>query len=355
MKIYAVIMAGGVGSRFWPRSTEKNPKQLLRIFGENTMIQDTVLRLDGIVENENIYIITNNIQKMKVVEQLPQLPQENIIAEPFGKNTAPCIGLAATLINAKDPDGVMVVLPADHLVKDVKEFQNTIKRAAEFAVQSNGLVTLGIRPDRPETGYGYIQFKEEEITEGVHEVNTFAEKPNLETAERFLSSGDFLWNSGMFIWKTTAILSALKEFMPELYEGMLKLKESIGTDDFYSTLTTVYGELTKISIDYGVMEKARNVYVLPCEFGWSDVGSWETVYNLSDKDENGNAISGDVFVSSTNNSYIFTEDKFTAVIGMEDVIVINNSDALLICKRENAQDVKQVVDYLKMKGKKELI
>lgn len=355
MNIYAVIMAGGVGSRFWPRSTEKNPKQLLTIFGGNTMIQDTVERLDGIVEKEHIFIITNNIQKMKVVEQLPYIPEDNVIAEPFGKNTAPCIGLASVLIKRKDPDSVMVVLPADHLIKNTDDFQQTIKQAAEYAYNSNGLVTLGIRPDRPETGYGYIQFKEEEVADRVHEVNTFAEKPNLDTAKRFIKAGDFLWNSGMFIWRTDVILAAIEEHMPELYDGLLKIEENIGRENFYEVLTNVYGQLTKISIDYGIMEKAKNVFVIPGDFGWSDVGSWETVYQLSDKDENGNAVSGDIYLSDTKNSYVFTEDKFTAVLGIEDVIIINNKDSLLICKRDMAQNVKQVVDYLKMNGKKELL
>jgi mannose-1-phosphate guanylyltransferase len=348
-------MAGGVGSRFWPRSTRTNPKQLLKIFGENTMIQDTVSRLKGLVSNENIFIITNKLQSMKIKEQLPQLPEENVVAEPFGKNTAPCIGLASVLIKRRDPDSVMVILPADHLIKDDEEFRNTIISAADFANRSGGLVTFGIMPDRPETGYGYIQFKEELVEDNVHEVNTFAEKPNLDTAKRFVSSGDFLWNSGMFIWRTDVILKAISDFMPELYRGLLQIEQACDTDAYEETLSTVYGRLTKISIDYGIMEKANNVFVIPCDFGWSDVGGWETVYQLSPKDEFGNVASGDVYLYDTKNSYVYSERDFTAVIGIEDAIIINNNNTLLVCKRENSQDVKQVVDYLKMNGKKELL
>ncbi len=355
MNIYAVIMAGGVGSRFWPRSTEQNPKQLLRIFGENTMIQDTVNRLDGLVEDQNIFVVTNKIQRAKIIDQLSQLPEENIIAEPFGKNTAPCIGLAATIIKAKDPDAVMVILPADHLIQNVEEFRRVIKLAAEFANKSKSLVTLGIKPDRPETGYGYIQFQEEPLENEIHKVYTFAEKPNLETAKRFIDSGDFLWNSGMFIWRADVILNYMEKLMPELYEGMCVVDKAIGQENFNDVVTEVYGQLTKISIDYGVMEKAKDVYVIPCEFGWSDVGSWETVYQLSEKDKDGNAAAGDVYLHKTKNSYVYSEGDFTAVIGLENVIVINNNNTLLVCNRDNVQDVKLVVDYLKMNGKKELL
>ncbi len=355
MKIYAVIMAGGVGARFWPRSTEKNPKQLLRIFGNNTMIQDTVNRLNGIVENENVFVITNRIQKIKIVSQLSEIPEENIIAEPFGKNTAPCIGLAATLIKRKDSDSVMVILPADHLIKDEEEFRKTILKAADFAYRSKGLVTLGIKPDRPETGYGYIQFDENKVEDNIHNVFTFAEKPNLETAKRFIAAGDFLWNSGMFIWRTDVILDEMKNLMPELYQGLEQIDSAIGQENYEETLTTVYGRLAKISIDYGIMEKAEKVFVIPCDFGWSDVGSWETVYQLSPKDDAGNVVSGDVYLYNTNNSYVFSESDFTAVIGLDDVIVINNDNTLLVCKRNNAQDVKLIVDYLRMNGKKELL
>jgi len=355
MELYAVIMAGGVGSRFWPRSRGKKPKQLIRIFGENTMIQDTVKRLEGLVANERILVITNKIQKLRIKEQLPQIPPENIIDEPFGKNTAACIGLASVIINSKCKDAVTLVLPSDHLIKDVEEFQNNLKIAAEFAYQHKGLVTIGIKPTRPETGYGYIQFNDEQAGKQIHKVLTFAEKPNLETANRFVEAGDFLWNSGMFIWRVDTILKEIKKYLPDLYYGLDEIKESIGTPDFEKVLTNVYGQLKSISIDYGVMENSSNVYITKSTFDWNDVGSWEAVYELSEKDMDSNAHFGDVYTIKTTGSYIYSPQKFTAVIGLENTVVINTSDALLICSRDNVQDVKLVVDYLKMNQKTDLI
>ncbi len=355
MELYAVIMAGGVGSRFWPRSREKKPKQLIRIFGENTMIQDTVNRLEGLVENDKILIITNKVQKIRIKEQLPQIPPENIIDEPFGKNTAACIGLASAIISKKNPDAVSLVLPSDHLIKDVEEFQNNLRNAAEFAYASKGLVTIGIKPTKPETGYGYIQYNEEQAGKEINKVLTFAEKPNLETAKSFIEAGDFLWNSGMFIWRVDSILKEIKKYLPDLFYGIEEIKESIDTPDFEKVLTNVYGQLKSISIDYGVMENSSIVYITKSRFDWSDVGSWEAVYELSEKDNDNNAHMGDVYTVKTNGSYIYSPQKFTAVIGLENSVVINTNDALLICNRDMVQDVKLVVDYLKMNQKTDLI
>ena len=348
MNLYAVIMAGGIVSRFWPRSKKKTPKQLLKIFGERTMIQETVKRLEGIVENKNIYVITNKIQKTGVLTQLSQLPVENIIDEPFGRNTAACIGLASVLIEKKNPDAVMLVLPADHIINGKKEFHDTLLKAAEFANESKGLVTIGIPPSRPETGYGYIQIDEEPVTGGVFKVLTFAEKPNYATAVRFIESGDFFWNSGMFIQRTDVILDEMKLHMPELHEGLIKIKDAIGTKEYMEVLTNVYGRLKKISIDYGIMEKSKKVYLTKGNFKWSDVGSWEAVYELSEKDENKNAKVGKVYTESSVNSFIYSPDKFVALIGVENLIVINQDDSLLICRRDKAQDVKNVIDFLKI-------
>lgn len=349
MKTYAVIMAGGVGSRFWPRSRERMPKQLLRIFGENTMIQDTVNRIKNVVPSENIFIVTNRIQKDEIKRQLPEIPAENIIVEPFGRNTAACIGLSSVIINNFHPDAVTVVLPADHIIRDVDAFTNIMKKAIDFAYRSKGLVTIGIQPTRPETGYGYIQREEKEIEENIFKVKTFAEKPNYQTAEKFLESGDFLWNSGMFIWRVDVILEEIQKHMPDLFEGLQKLQKHLMKDDFQKQVELVYGMLRSISIDYGVMEKSERVYVIRSTFGWSDVGSWEEVYQLSHKDEYGNSIKGNCFIDDVKNSYIHSEDKFTAVLGLENIIVINTDDALLVANRTHSQDVRKVVDYLKMK------
>lgn len=349
MELYAVIMAGGIGSRFWPRSRERKPKQLLKIFGEKTMIQETIERLDGLIEKDRIFIVTNKMQKAEIKNQLPDIPAEHIIDEPFGKNTAACIGLASILVEKMSKDAVTVILPADHVIANVKEFQDTVKCAAEYADKSKGLVTIGINPTRPETGYGYIQIDDKKVEDNVYQVMTFAEKPNYATAVRFLKAGDFMWNSGMFIWRVDAILREMKEHMPELHAGLDEIKASIGTTDFDRVLSAVYGQLKSISIDYGIMEKTRNVYLVKGNFPWSDVGSWAEVYNLADKDTDGNVIVGDIFTQNTSDSYLYSPKKFAAVVGVDNVIVINTSDTLLVCHKEKAQDVKSIIDYLKMK------
>jgi len=348
MKLFAIIMAGGVGSRFWPRSKKKIPKQLLKIFGENTMIQDTVERINSIVPNENILIVTNKVQKPGVQEQLPDIPEENIVVEPFGRNTAACIGLASIIIQQREPDAVTFVLPADHIIKDGDSFVNTLKVAANFAQNNPALVTIGIVPTRPETGYGYIQIDEESENQNVFKVLTFAEKPNYATAVNFINSGDFFWNSGMFIWKIETILNEIKQHMPDLYEGLHQIKEKINSPEYLTALASIYGQLRRISIDYGIMEKSENVFLVKGKFNWSDVGSWEAVYQLGEKDKDGNVKTGTIYTDMVLDSYIYSPEKFTAVIGLDDIIVINCNDALLICKRDKAQDVKNIIDYLKL-------
>lgn len=355
MKLYAVIMAGGVGSRFWPRSKKKLPKQLLKIFGDRTMIQSTVDRLSGLVDNENIYVITNELQREEVLRQLDKVPVENIIDEPFGRNTAACIGLASVIINKKDPQAVTVVLPADHIIREKDKFIETIENAAQFAYQSKGLVTIGINPTRPETGYGYIQINDKEVAKNIHKVYTFAEKPNYATALRFLESGDFLWNSGMFIWRVDAILDEIKNLMPDLYEGLIKIQSKISEPNFREELINVYGQLKKISIDYGIMEKSSKVFLTKGMFTWSDVGSWEEVYQLSEKNESGNALIGKVFTDMVADSYIYSPDKMTAVIGLDNIIVINHEDTVLVCRRDKAQNVKEIVDFLKINKMEEYL
>lgn len=354
MELFAIVMAGGVGSRFWPRSKQRKPKQLIRILGENTLIQDTVNRLDGIVKKENIFIVTNRLQKSRVREQLYNIPEENIIDEPFGKNTAPCIGLATMYIKKRSEDAVSIVLPADHIIHNTKEFSKTVLKAADYAKKSKALVTIGITPSYPETGYGYIQLDETETEKDIHKVLTFAEKPNIATARRFLEDGGFLWNSGIFVWSTDSILTEMKEYLPEHYSGLLEIEKAIGTENYETTLTQVYGRMKSISIDYGILEHSQKVFVTKGEFDWSDLGSWESVYELSPKDEEGNVKIGDVYLENTYGSYIFSPQKFTAVIGVEHLLIINTKDSLLICHRNNAQDVKHVVDHLRMNKRTDL-
>ena len=354
-------MAGGVGTRFWPRSREKSPKQLLEILGKGTMIQNTVKRLDGFIDLRNVLIVTNKTQKALVVKQLENLLEENILVEPVGRNTAPCIGLAALHAKHMDPSAVMVVLPADHVILDAAEFTRVLQLAVETAHTSGSLLTIGITPTQPETGYGYIQMFTEDgdhnpySAQGVYKVKTFAEKPNLQTAERFLVSGDFLWNSGMFIWRVDAILREIERCLPDLYTELMNIEPAIGTSQYQSALEKAYGILRGISIDYGVMEKAEKVYVIPGNFGWSDIGSWDEVYRLSGNDELGNSITGKVIQKDTNNSYIYSPERVVATIGVDDLIIVNTADALLICKRGKSQDVKEISDYLKRKQMNEYL
>lgn len=355
MKIFAVIMAGGVGSRLWPKSREASPKQLLHILGDGTMIQNTVARLQPLVPFEDIYVVTNRSQVEAIHQQTPQIPRENIIAEPFGRNTAPCVALTATILRDKDPEGVMVVLPADHWIQNVGEFQQKLRLACEAAQEMRCLVTMGIAPTRPETGYGYIQWLDRAdaanrfFDQGLRPVKTFAEKPDLATAQEFLESGDFLWNSGMFAWRVDTVIEEFQAYLPELMEQVESIHAAIGADYYADQLENVYGQIMPISIDYGIMEKSQRVYVTQCEFGWSDVGSWDETYRLSRKDTNGNSIVGDVVTIDTNNTFIRTAGKMIATVGVKDLIVIDTDDALLICHRGDSQRVQGVVDYLRRK------
>ncbi len=353
--VYALIMAGGVGSRFWPRSREKTPKQFLEIIQKGTMIQNTVHRVSTLVSPDHTLIVTNKVQKSMIVKQLPKIPAENVILEPIGRNTAPCIGLAALFIRRLDPDAVMLALPSDHIMQDEKEFQRVMRLAIWVAYESKNLVTIGIQPTRPETGYGYIQVVDDQEEEnpyssrGVHKVKTFAEKPNHETAKQFLKSGDFLWNSGMFIWKVDAILREIEHFLPDTWKELEKIDAAIGSDSYEHVVETAYRTIRNISIDYGVMEKANDVYVIPGNFGWSDVGTWDEVYRISGKDEHGNSVTGKTYLQGTKDSLIYAGNKFVGAIGVEGLIIIASDDAILICKKGESQDVKEIVDYLRRK------
>lgn len=359
--VYAVIMAGGVGSRFWPRSREKSPKQLLEIVGKGTMIQNTVERITPMISPHQILIVTNKVQKGMIVKQLPQLRPENVIVEPFGRNTAPCIGLAALFIRKLDPEAVMVVLPSDHVMQDEEEFRRVLGLAIWVAYESRKLVTVGVQPGRPETGYGYIQVVDDEdgsnpyADRGVYRVKTFAEKPNAATAQQFIQSGDFLWNSGMFVWRVDTILETIGKLLPEMADQLERVDDAIGTERYQHVIETAYGLIRGISIDYGVMEKARDVFVIKGNFGWSDVGSWDEVKRISGMDDMGNSIHGKVFLQNTRNTLVQAGNKFVATIDVEDLIVIATDDAVLICKRGESQKVKEVVDYLRRKQMNEYL
>ncbi len=348
--MYCVIMAGGSGTRFWPLSREKKPKQFLTIFGKRSLIQSTLMRFKPIVNWEDIYVVAKKTQEEEIKKHILEVPQENLLFEPFGKNTAPCIGLAAIVIQKKDPDGIMIVSPADHLVKKEAVFRRTVDAAVKLAGEKEGLVTIGISPDRPATGYGYIQVDERidliNKTE-VFSVKTFAEKPNLATAQRFLESGDFFWNSGIFIFQVSVFLKTLEEFLPDLYESLLEIQSHFGKSDYEEALQRVYKQIRGISIDYGVMEKAKNVYLVKGNFAWNDLGGWEQMHKLSPKDKNGNFTSGNIILLDTKNSYVHASGGVVAVLGLEDVVVVQEKGAILVCKRERGEEVKQIVELLK--------
>lgn len=343
-------MAGGIGSRFWPVSRRNSPKQFLDIVGEDTMIQATVQRLSGLIPPENCHVVTNADYVETTRKQLPGIPEENILAEPIGRNTAPCILYAALRLQQSDPDAVMVVLPADHRIGDVSAFQRVLQIGIDKASEQGALVTIGIEPTYPATGYGYIQYDSVQHTTeadtGAWYVKTFAEKPNEATAERFIDSGDFLWNSGMFIWRVDSILAAIEKHIPDVWDAFAGTGGAMGTDREASAVTRAYRSCPSISIDYGVMEHAEKVYVVPGNFDWNDVGDWKAVYDLSTKGRHGNAISGNAVVHDSGRCLVQAGDKLIALVGVHDLVVIDTADAVLICHRDASQQVKNVVDYL---------
>jgi mannose-1-phosphate guanylyltransferase len=342
-----VIMAGGKGERFWPKSRMELPKQLLNLTGNGTMIQETVWRLKKIAQPSQIYIVTGGMYVAKIAEQLPELPPENIIVEPEGRNTAPCIGLASIIIEKKDPGGVMAVLAADHVIQKPDLFCELLLQGSEVARETGGIVTLGIQPDRPETGYGYIKMGPQASgADNLFRVERFTEKPNLETAHDFLASGKYLWNSGMFIWKVATIRRAIADFMPDLHQGLETIRAAIGTDQYPEILAEQYSKFEKISIDYGVMERAPLVYVLPADIGWDDVGSWTALERLRAQDANGNVLPNENIVAIDLQNCIFetSGDKLVAAIGLSDIVYVETGDAVLICPKNRVQDVKKVLE-----------
>ncbi len=356
MKKTALIMAGGRGERFWPKSRKNLPKQFLSLTDDGkTMIQLTVERILPLVEMEDIYIATNRDYKALVQEQLPGLPEENILCEPVGKNTAPCIGLGAVHIARKYDDAVMFVLPSDHLIKYNTIFTATLSDAAAVAEQGENLVTLGITPDYPETGYGYIKFCPDKLLGRAFEVDRFVEKPDLETAKAYLATEQYLWNSGMFIWKVSSVLKNMEQFLPETYAGLKVIQAAIGTEEEDSVLEREFHAFKSESIDYGIMEKAKSIYILSGSFGWDDVGSWLAVERIRQSNEFGNVIAGNAVTVDTKNCIIQGADKLIATVGLEDLIVVDTKDALLICDKNSAGDIKKVLENLKICNRTEYL
>ena len=363
--VYVVIMAGGAGTRFWPWSREEHPKQFLPILTDRSMIQQTVDRLRPFVSSENIFIVTARSQVAQIQREVPQVPKRNLLVEPVGRNTAPCICLAALPIHRLDPEAVMVVLPADHAISDRREFLRTLGIAREFAAKKDFLITLGIRPTAPETGYGYIQkggilgqIKEAKV----FKAKAFREKPTLNKAKAYLRQGGYLWNTGIFIWKVGIFGEAVKKFLPQLHGDMLALGRVWGTSREKKVLRQVYERCQPISVDYGIMEKANNVALIEAQFGWNDVGSWSALWNIRPKDPYSNAcIPGKqldgtkILAINSSGCLIRGEKKLIAVLGMKDTVVVEAGDVFLVCPRNQSQQVRRILEELKKKGWKEYL
>lgn len=350
---YCVIMAGGIGSRFWPMSRNAKPKQFLDILGNGkTLIQQTFERLTKICPPENVFIVTNEDYTKQVLEQLPLIKQEQILSEPARKNTAPCIAYASHKIFNLNPEATLIIAPSDHVILDDTKFINAVTKGFDFARKNDCILTLGIQPSRPDTGYGYIQFIDEKTTEEnkIIKVKTFTEKPNLEMAKFFISSGEFLWNSGIFMSNAKTMVAAVKEHLPELSTLFEEGSSIYNTENEHQYIEKIYPLCTNISIDFGVMEKAKNVFVLSTEFGWSDLGTYGSLYEHIKHDKNDNAIVGkNVMVYDSKNCMInMPKNKLVVIQGLEDYIVVESDNVLLICKKEDEQNIRQYVSDVRL-------
>ncbi|NCD42138.1 MAG: mannose-1-phosphate guanylyltransferase [Bacteroidia bacterium] len=352
---YGVIMAGGVGTRFWPMSLTARPKQFIDILNTGeTLIQQTFNRMTRVIPPENIFVVTSKMYANTVAEQLPAINVDNILCEPIRRNTAPCIAYAMHKIALKNPKAAMVVAPSDHIILKEDVFEEVILNALHAAVHNNWLLTLGIKPSRPDTGYGYIQFDESDTNDGegnIFKVKSFTEKPELDLAKAFLQSGDFLWNSGIFVWSLPAILEAFTIWLPEISQIIARGKAWFYTPDEQSFIDKAFPTCKAISIDYGIMEKASNVYVHRADFGWSDLGTWGSLYENLSRDENGNAIVGkQVMAYDTKNSVIHVpNEKLVIIQGIDDAIIVENENILLICKKEDEQKLRFIVEDVRRK------
>jgi mannose-1-phosphate guanylyltransferase len=350
---YCVIMAGGIGSRFWPMSRHSHPKQFIDVLGiGRTLLQHTYDRFLKLCPKENIFVVTNDVYIPLVQEQLPELERNQILGEPVRRNTAPCVAYASYKIRNINPNANIVVAPSDHIILKEDAFLEAIERSMKFTSTHDALVTLGIHPSRPDTGYGYIQLDEQQfdLQHKVYKVKTFTEKPNLDMARFFLQSGEFLWNSGIFVWNVSSIIASFEKLLPEVSNLFLEGEKMYNTSQETEFIRKVYSQCTNISIDYGVMEKAENVYVLPSEFGWSDLGTWGSLYEHSRKDENSNAVVGsNVMLYDSKNCVInMPKDKLVVLQGLDNYIIAESDGILLICRKEDEQEIKQFVNDVKI-------
>lgn len=351
-------MAGGIGSRFWPESRIKKPKQFLDILNSGeTLIQTTYNRFLKIADKDNIFIVTNEQYIGIIQQQLPDVDRSRILAEPMRKNTAPCIAYACHKIAAIDPDANIVVAPSDHLMLNAEKFLYVVLEALEYTQKNDVLVTLGIKPTRPDTGYGYIQFEDNSVQRDIHKVKTFTEKPDYELARHFIKSGEFLWNSGIFIWNARAIMAAFDKYQQDIHQAFWAARKSFGKKDEKMLVEKAYSICPNISIDYAIMEKADNVYVIPAAFGWSDLGTWASLWDNYEKDYYGNAVKGKnvMIYDAANNMVMAPDDKLVILQGLDDYIIVDTGDVLLICKKDKEQEIKDITNDIKRNEREEFL
>ena len=357
MPVLSVILAGGSGTRFWPLSRTKLPKQVLNISGKDVMINETIQRCENIIPFENNYIVTaaNQVEKIDDV-MMDAVPRKNILAEPSARNTAPCILYAALKLKKIYGDGVMCVFPSDQYITNNEEFSRIMAKAVALAEKTDKLITLGIKPTFPSTGYGYINFDNSCETDGAHPVVEFVEKPSYDKAAAYLKSGTFLWNSGIFIWKISTIIANFQRYLPRIYDKMMLWYDTIGTDKEQETLDEIYPNLQKISIDFGILERSDEVLVFPADMGWNDVGSWDALGAIFPPDERGNILRADEHaLIDTTDCIVYSEKQLVTTIGLNNMIVVSTEDALMVCPKSKAQDVKRIVDELSARGMKKYL
>lgn len=355
MKTYGVIMAGGGGTRFWPLSTKAEPKQFLNLSGKDILVNETIDRQRAFIDAKDIFIVTNKTQASLMLERTKgRILPDHILAEPAARNTAACIGYAAMEITRKYGDGIMCIFAADHHIRDEKEYTRVMEEAVRMAEETDALVTIGIHPTFPSTGYGYI--KNTPVKgKAYHSVEEFVEKPDPDTAQAYVEAGCYAWNSGMFVWKASTILRYFEKLLPDIYACLVQIGDAMGTKREKAVIEEVYPVIPKISVDYGIMERAKGVLMLEGDFGWSDVGSWDTLDTVRGKDENGNIASGDTLLLDTKNCVVYGKHKLIAAVGVKDLAVVEGDSAVLVCPLKEAQRVKEIVETLQQNGKERFL
>jgi len=352
--MYAAIIAGGSGTRLWPRSRTAKPKQFQSLYSDSTLLQETIARLEPLVSHENTYICANRSHEPIVREQLPWLGDRNWIGEPMGKDTAPAVGVIATVIAHANPDACILITPADHVITHDKQFRHLLEVAEKIALEGPNVVTIGIKPTSPETGYGYIQMSENRREIGdveIHEVISFKEKPDLRTAEEYVSSWHYVWNSGMFVWSAKTIMNLFRDHAPDIYKHLIRFDAAIGTPDEAKVFEEIYDAFPRISVDYAILEHAANIHVIPASIGWNDLGSWSSLQEIMEADADGNTVVGEHVGYDTHNCLVYSKDRLIATVGLDNMVIVDAGDAILVLPSGRSQDIKALLEELKKQGK----